>query len=297
MSKRERFDVAKAVNFARHADPREICVELQHKSVAKGTLKVYRSRMGVLHRFAASLNKELSKEIFLLFIGALEDQKKGGTSTADGYRCAALHFFRVEGVRNCSWADDEDIIKAVSGFEYNAKEGKGEGVGNGRGAITQSMMYALVNWAPVEFRLAIPLHFFAALRIGQLVALRADDLEGSTLWLSKDKRADAQNKFGEVHAKPVSGEAVAAFEAAARGKIAGELLFPPTIWKMRKYREMIHEASLSLKWPDRLDFVPHSFRHGGTDVIVKAVVKASLAEHTQMSSSTQKRYARSNERR
>ena len=276
-------------------------MKLLGASVSSGTLKQYESGRRRLQAYLDAFippKQELTKDLFLLLLGAMWDQGHAGTSTGEGYLYAIQFYQKFEGLWG-TWATDDDVVAAAAGLRYAGKADRAE-----TGSITRPMLDALVKWtltAHPEFpRMpwANKIMWGAALRVKQGAHLKIGDSieeedDGKELMLRKDKRVRKTSRRGQVHFKPINLEtagwiAEQEFFRLQQGANHGDWLFDPKEWKYVDLLATLKEASTALKWPVGVEWVTHSHRHGGT----KKIQEVILNQATVMSSGTRRHYTK-----
>jgi hypothetical protein len=270
--------------------------EVRHERLAASTRRQYASNLSSVRRFLVALGEpSLTSDLFKKFLVALREVQRGGESPAQ-ILSALRHFQKVDGLwtgeEGQCWADDPVFDEMVAGIRFC---GKDAGVRKQTGAITAAMLKELKDFCNLrrqeEMAAAYQIAFSASLRISQVACLRVNSLienDGDhVLLVSKDKRVQATSRKGEWHYKSIAPDGVAEFRRVAKDRDGKEWLFNPKTWNYEGLLAMIHQASVELGWPQDLEWVFHSARHGGA-------VEQRLQATLQMSKGTVQKYSKPN---
>ena len=141
--------------------------------------------------------------------------------------------------------------------------------------------------------------------MGELIELRHEDFDGEELFIRTDKRENAktvaQHGFSGGYRKPVlCPRALLRLAERKAATKEGELLFPPSGWRVAVYRHTIQLAAVELRWDPALKWDgSHCIRHGVTAVILSRCgeSEAERSTATQMSRRMQRHYGRPNHKR
>ncbi|CUF79472.1 Hypothetical protein, putative [Bodo saltans] len=298
MPKRPRIDARALVEATEDFDVTRDSAHLRHLRVAASTLHQYHANISALRAFLRELNAlSLTKDMFIRYAEGLCRTGRAGVSTLRSQLSALRHFQRIDNLwvdeSGHRWALDDDLDEITKGVAFNGKAIKSKPTG----AITASMLASLVDLCqqdemPQSMIDAFRLAWHGALRISQVSTLRADalvqDEDRFFLAVQKDKRVRASSAHGESHLKEISHEGAEIFRALAEQREPHDWLFDPKTWNYPKLLGMIKYASSKLCWPQNLEWVFHSTRHGG------AAMLHARCETLQMSRGTVQHYTKSN---
>ena len=253
--------------------------ELVSKSVTETTLNQYRGRIAHLESWMARQGLAyLDLDQYARYIQAMAPSYV----TLEGHRSALVWAQKARrlGLREGEpmWADSEEAKTLVKGADYNSGQPKEVQV-KPRGAITEFMADQALAYLASNGLLFLvdPLTvlMFAAPRVGELeIACMEDwDKERQVLTVRKEKRrnADTMHKTEIGYQKPiVSPRAINSLDRHCTGRQG--LMFPFGSFKDRRFnaKEMnalLKKIAAYFKWDPNLDFVVHSFRHGGAQHI------------------------------
>ena len=322
MVKCVKLDLKRAIAFGlrNKANADGVGRGLRKKRLSDRVLEEYRGKVDKLVLFTAGLKEEfITKDVFTLYIGASEDQTGGGTSTANGVRCA-LAFLQENSPEDAllkpgvsPWGRDKDVMDMCKGYKYQGK--KKNPNKKIRGVMTRPMLDEFVAWmekkrpnaakntgaiALSRATHAIGLRISEALRV--LVGDVIDDDYGTkTLLVRADKRVNADTaRMEELYAKPLTDEGAAILAKAMVGKLHGEAVFGDLRGKatQEKYRQLYKDAALELKWPSGLEYDgPHVNRHGAMSEMRVKVGEAISDVVLQVVKGTRKTYQKTTQQR
>lgn len=309
MGRRAKMNVVAVAAAAKTISGEDARKRLVDSAVTESTLAQYGSRIAILSGFLTEMGElTLTEELFLRFLEAVrQGDEPCAAATAEGYRCAILHAQLAQrlwvGPSGEEWAAEDRVKKACRGFKYGGKKNPREAA-RPRGSITLQMFDELVGLARKKdprFVSAIIVLFGAALRVGELVRIKAGDFVAPRLKVRGDKRArannDRPNEYEKVVLMPL---AVAALNDLQKATEEGQLLFPRSWWSIPHLRAFIKSSAAELGWPADLTFDgPHCLRHGGVArILAETEGNPELREAAlQLSGVCQRRYGASNEER
>ena len=253
-------------------DPVAVLVDA---AVSDGTLEQYNSRIAQLLSFLSALPgtgcRTLTLKLFAAFLLARRDLTNltHGTSTAEGYRSAILHFQLSRALwlspDGCCWAADPAAVKLCRGYRYNYKRDSGKRL---RGQIDDNMFPSLLEFITLNFpKLQHPteIAFGVGIRSHALVALLRGSYCPSTRTLTHlSKKANANNGLPFLEDSFVTDERshLILTQLELRTPL-GSLYFPKHEWSLAQWRTAMKQASIALGWPSGLKFDgPHCLRHG-----------------------------------
>jgi len=255
-----------------HSDLRKKCLSTKVKAQYKGKVEK-------LKEFARGMGSQyITKDVFVLWVGSLEDQTDGGTTTAHGYRMALARMQELdpEGALlepgKTPWARDKDMAEVTKGYRYQSKEATDKPK---KGTMTRPMLLEFLGWlrgkklredadlAEACHRCGLRLSEALRVLVGDVIP---DDHETSTLLIRCDKRVNANSKdMEQLYPKLLDDEAADFLRGLMAKKKHGEPLFGAMRPKARqnRHRALYKEAAITLKWPVGLYYDgPHVNRHG-----------------------------------
>ena len=229
----------------------------------------------------------------------------GANDTADGYRCAILHFQRSRQLwldeDGTEWAGTELCIKICKGYKYRSKT-SASGAPKKRGTIDSSMYPTFLEWILHEFPAlsdAVELGYGTGLRSHALVALHDKSYDSPVRKLEhKSKVANAANGKPFLETTIVTDQRahdiLVRLTATTR---PGELLFPIGRWNLTTYRTAMKMAAVVFFWPTGLKFDgPHCLRHGHVSALVndQGLDDDEIQEQMTLSKPMIRRYGKTN---
>ena len=284
--------------------PLEAKARLHDQAIAPSTLKQYNTRVTRIEEFLREMNAPfLSKDIFYLYIGAIDALSQPAKCFASQARSAVLHLQQSRDMW-CSptghcWAKDTDVIRACKGFVYKAK-----GRTIPRGQITPEMFKDFITFLerhhPKFVHPSIVL-YGTGLRIGALTAIKREDFDPELNQIRfPNKAASATNALPTWATKQIKDpDAIEVLQLYQRLTQPSQLLFNIDRCPIIQFRAVIKQAATVLKWDAELNFDgPHTLRHGATIHLQSfADNNRELQEIIGMSPTTLKAYSRSNAER
>lgn len=309
--RKPKFSMAELVAVAKATTAKRATEEQADKAVVGTTKEQYASRVRQLEIFAKAMgSKKVTKDLFILYINSYDKLGAQASSTAEGYRDAALHWFDSGRWKGTNWAASAVVKRVCSGFRYNSGKKK---TTPERGTITGAMFVALIAWLDRMFPHMTDgarLQFGAGLRISELILVQAGDYKKKNKELSirKDKTQTAKTVAVHGHKEGYKKTIVDPDTQELLNKLQdnaeiGSLLFPASVWRVTHYRTALKEAAIALQWPKDLKYDgTHVLRHGGIGKIVsickkKGASKKELRKATGQSPAMQKHYSRENSAR
>jgi len=311
-----KISLADQVAFAKRnrGEAANIKLRLRKKCLSKRVAKQYDGRVERMREFATQMGSHyITKELFVLFCGGLEDQTGGGTTTAHMYRMALAKAQELEPVFAMlepgvdPWARDKDMADITKGYRYQAKVQSGKAK---KGVMTRPMLHDFLAWLRkkglaedadfAELCHLCGLRMSEALRIlvGDVID---DDHDTKTLLVRGDKRVNAKSDgMQELYPKLLDDDAAAFLLAIMKKKKHGEAILGHMRPKGRqqKHRNLYKEAAIALKWPVGLYYDgPHVNRHGWMGMCRVKLGEAVDAAVLQVVKSTKRGYQASTQER
>jgi hypothetical protein len=288
---------------------------LVDQAICATTFAQYKSRIALMEEFFEELEVPISEESFLEFIDALRTNEGGGTSTAEGFRCAALHWQLRKAWPPPIWANSPSCIKAVAGFKYEGGQPK-DPKHLLRGTLNDAMFETAISLMDPKISEAAELQTLLAVRLCELLLITVGDWEdrGKAGWwilIRCNKRQRAKSNATSTYWKRVhfAGQVIPLLEKLAQGKRRGDEMFPPPSrggqWNQKFYNEKLKEAygKWAEMWLCKFDG-SHVLRHTGVGKIIRDCRRSGLEKDKsylhdvlQMSETMIKWYGRSIEER
>lgn len=286
-------------------EPKETRIQLLNQALSASTQKQYKARISVFHDFITEMinNDNIGYEdatplgsidIFAHFLSHMG--KSLGTynrSTAEGYRCAILHYQRTWDLP--PWAASKTCQSLVEGYSFRGKPQERSFI---RAQVTLPMHRDMVEYCITQrpqYTDAIQLAFRVALRPHELMSLKKGSFSEDTLRIP-DKRATSKNSMPPTTTKKVFDTyALSILSKLESSTAANTPYFSFTIVHLRiMWRKMITDLGLdSLPGPLQLDG-PHCLRHGGMAYLLSEGISP---QDLQVSIPTLRHYTRPNQKR
>ena len=253
-------------------EPNSGTIFLADKSIKDATFQDYSRKMTVIWKYLMDTGRPYNTftlndfSLFLLQLRTRLNTNK--RATAEGYRCAILHFQKTRGLW-CTppeppWADSPLARKVVSGYAYNGKSPFGTPTPR-RGAMDASLLpqlLAVLETTKPHLIPAVELGYHAALRPHQLLTLTGGSYSNNFLTVP-DKRANAANGRPFTTQKEIiSPRAQVILHTIEAITPMGSPYFPGL--SLQNFTKSFSEAAASLPHHPSISLSgPHTLRHGG----------------------------------